>query len=511
MGYFFLALFLATLGGGLGIWIYQLRKYGKDKKRNRLEKRCLQFLLIGWILIGLAGVFMPIFIANLCSWSIPAGKLAWASFASYFFFTFFSCLWGCFYLRFYRPDTVKSQMKLFKIGLCMSIPIAIFAALFYFEGIAEYLEYPLSSGFVINGNGIHLFNAQNSNDSVHAGGLHIAWYGVIIVSGALICYLISDHRMYLKYGRHGILESTLFVAFPAGIIGARIWYVVGNWERDGFNSNFAEVFKIFNGGLTILGGAIFGIVAGALWVIFRRKYVDLRYAADIVVPTILIAQAIGRWGNFFNLEVYGNVVSINQGWEWVPRWIQSQMSMFARAGDIPIGLDPSMYNGLQLVEGYMNAPLFLVESLLNLSGFFIIYYFIPFVWRRHRAPGLNVAFYFIWYGTVRIIMEPLRNVNYNMGNDNSWSVVNAAAYIGIGVVVFAAMMILYFYRLKKGLPVEIIRGKAPKDKPVQKKKKSALEIVSEAQMKENEKKPERQADTIEKAENKGESNGKEDN
>ena len=441
MGYFFLALFLATLGGGLGIWIYQLRKYGKDKKRNRLEKRCLQFLLIGWVLIGLAGVFMPIFIANLCSWSIPAGKLAWASFASYFFFTFFSCLWGCFYLRFYRPDTVKSQMKLFKIGLCMSIPIAIFAALFYFEGIAEYLEYPLSSGFVINGNGIHLFNAQNSNDSVHAGGLHIAWYGVIIVSGALICYLISDHRMYLKYGRHGILESTLFVAFPAGIIGARIWYVVGNWERDGFNNNFAEVFKIFNGGLTILGGAIFGIVAGALWVIFRRKYVDLRYAADIVVPTILIAQAIGRWGNFFNREVYGFVSDMNS-WPLVPTWIRYNMAESFTAG---LPSSSSMY-----------IPLFLIEGFFNVVGYFVIYHVVRRVWKeKYRPLGCLSGTYLIWYGIVRMIMEPMRDPEYNMGADGMWSFWNSMVYIILGAVVIGGFALFALWRKKSGRPAWI--------------------------------------------------------
>ena len=490
MGYLFLVLFIVAFGGGLGAWIYQLRKYEKDRKRNSIDKPMAKWLLVGWIAFGLAGIFAPIATAYLSNWQFTPGKLSMACFACYFFFTAFSCLWGCFYLRFYRPDTVKKQLKLIKIGLYASIPIVILAALLYFEGISEYLEYPLAAGFVINSNGIHLFNAQNKNDAIHSGGLHIAWYGVIIVGAALIAYLISDHRMYLKYGRHGILESTLLVAFPAGIIGARLWYVIGNWERDGFNQNFGKVFEIFNGGLTVLGGVILGIVVGALWVIFRRKYVDLRYAADIVVPTILIAQAIGRWGNFFNLEVFGNVVNIHEGWAWVPQWIQQQMRMFATFGDIPAGLDPAMYNGLQLVEGYMNAPLFLVESLLNITGFVLIYYLVPFVWRKHRAPGTNVSLYLIWYGTLRIIMEPLRNTNYNMGNNNNWSIISAAIYIGLGVALLIGLEIFYFYRLKKGLPVEIIRGKMPKEKKEPTKKKSALEIVSEAQAKEAEKKKE---------------------
>ena len=506
MGYLFLILCLAALVGGVGIWISQLRKYWKDKKRNAIDKQTGKLLLLGWICISLSGVFAPLATGYLSNWPFSPGKMAMACFASLFFFTSFSCLWGSFFVRFYRPDTTKKQLRLFKIGLYASIPIAILSALLFFEGVADYLEYPLAAGIVINGNGIHFFNGQNRFDSVHAGGLHIAWYGVIIVSAALVAYFISDHRMYQKYGRHGILESTLLVAFPAGIIGARVWYVVGNWTVDGFDKNFGKVFDIASGGLTILGGAVAGIVVGALWVIFRRKYVDIRIAADIVVPTILIAQAIGRWGNFFNLEVYGGVVNIHDGWEWVPKWIQYQMSLFASSSDIPKTLDPSLYSGLQLVDGYINVPLFLIESLFNILGFCVIYYLIPFIWRRHRAPGNNVAFYLIWYGTVRIIMEPLRNTTYQMGTNNSWSIVNAGIYIGVGILLLIAFQAFYIYRLKKGLPVEIVRGKMPKvQKQETKKKKSALEIVSEAQMKEAESKKEQQETPKEEETKDGES------
>ncbi len=510
MGYLFLVIFLAALIAGVVLWILELRKYGKDKKRNAIDKQMALRLLIGWICFGVAGIFMPIATAYLSNWAFTAGKLAMACFASFFFFVAFSCLWGCFYLRFYRADTTKKQLRLLKIGLYASIPIAILAALLYLEGVAEYLQYPLEAGIVINGNGLHFFNGQNRFDAVHSGGLHIAWYGVIIVGAAIVAYFISDHRMYKKYGRHGILESTLLVAFPAGIIGARVWYVVGNWERDGFNQNFGNVFNIMNGGLTILGGAVGGIIVGALWVIFRRKYVDIRIAADFVVPTILVAQAIGRWGNFFNLEVYGGVVNVSQGWSWVPTWIQNQMRLFASSYDIPSGLDPSLYNGLQLVPGYMNAPLFLVESLLNLAGFAIISYLIPLIWRKHRAPGVDASFYLVWYGTVRMIMEPLRNPNYNMGNNNMWSFVNAGIYIGVGILFLIGFEIFYFYRLKKGLPVEIIRGKIPKKAKAKTEKKSAMQIVAEAQMKEQKETKEQQEEKTQEQNEGGKENGNQD-
>lgn len=480
MGYLFLIIMFAGLIAGIAIWVYFLRAYRKDKKKNKLSSKELKMLLIGWICFGVAGVAFPLAVGYLSNWNFSAGKMIMACISSFLFFSAFSLLWGCFYLYFYCPKTIDKQKKLFKIAMITSIFISVIGALWNLESVAEYLSYPLASGFSINGNGIQLFTPQNQHDGTHSGGLAISWYGVIIVFAAICAYWISDHRMYKKYGRHGILESTFLIAFPAGILGARIWYVVGNWERDGFNTNFWKVFEIWNGGLTILGGAVAGILAGALWVIFRRKYVDLRFAIDMVIPCILLSQAIGRWGNFFNLEVYGNVVSTSGGWAWVPSWIQQQMGFFASAKDIPQGLDPSLYSGLQLASGYMNAPLFLVESLFNIGGFLIISYVVPLLWKKHRAPGVNLGLYLLWYGIVRIIMEPMRNTNFMMGNTNNWSIINAGIYIGLGVLFIAGFEAFYFYRLKKGLSFEIVRGKMPKKKGTP-KKKSSLAVVAEAQ------------------------------
>lgn len=488
MGYVFLVLMILGWAIGGFLFIKQLSAYGKNKKVKSLDKKQLQLLLLGWIAIGAGGAFMPLAACFIGAWSTPWWRLLLSCLSWSFFFAAFSCLWACFYLYFYRKDTEPKQYKLVKIGLFTSIGISVVAFLCGMELIAPYLTYPLISGFSINGTGFHFFNAQNQYDSEHSGGLSVAWYGVIMVFSALVAYWIGDHRMYKKYGRHGILESTLLVAFPAGVIGARIWYVVGNWEKDGFNTNFWKVFEIWNGGITILGGAFAGILAGALWVIFRRKYVDLRIAIDFVLPLILLSQAIGRFGNFFNLEVYGNVVAVNDGWQWLPTWIQNQMQQFSSYRDIPSTLAPELHNGLTLVDGYINVPLFLIEALLNLSGFFILSYLVPAVWKKHRAPGINMGLYFLWYGIVRIILEPFRNTNFNMGNDGNWSVINAGIYIGIGVVFIIFFEAFYFYRLKKGLPLEIVRGQMPKEKKPQ-VKKSSLQIVAEATL-ENEIKPE---------------------
>lgn len=84
----------------------------------------------------------------------------------------------------------------------------------------------------------------------------IAFYALFILAGALLVLAICDHEFYKKYGRHGILEPIFYLAFPAGIVGARIWYVAGNWTRNGYNEDFLQVFRIWEGGLAIMGGAL---------------------------------------------------------------------------------------------------------------------------------------------------------------------------------------------------------------------------------------------------------------
>ena len=246
------------------------------------------------------------------------------------------------------------------------------------------------------------------------------------------------------------MDTIFLIAFPAGILCARIWYVVGNWNGDGqggpnfgqeiANGNWWKIFAIWEGGLTILGGAVGGILVGSLVFIFRRKYSDLRFAFDAVVPNILIAQAIGRFGNFFNHEVYGQASDM-ASWPLVPTWIKYNMAT-AWSNGVPASTQ-------------MYAPMFIIEAVLNILGFIVIVYLIPKIWRKGRALGDNLGFYLIWYGVVRIIMEPMRDPNFNMGADGMWSIWNSMIYIILGGVAIVTLQIMAYIRKKKGLPVEM--------------------------------------------------------
>ncbi len=310
----------------------------------------------------------------------------------------------------------------------ISIASTLAGFLIFMEGLSPWLTYPLVSGFAIGKDGLYWVSAAQRTKS---GDFHLAWYGVIIVSGALVSYFVADRIMFKEYKRHGLLDIVILIAFPAGIIGARVWYVVGNFERE-FANGKGNPFAIWDGGLTILGGAVAGVLAGYLLIKFARKYCDPRFTMDACVPAILLAQAIGRWGNFFNNEVYGQTVS-ESGWMWLPSWIRNQMHFDG-------------YTGRFLAAGMMNVPLFLIESVFNIAGYFIIAYLLGKGLKKYLVRGDLTGFYFIWYGIVRVIMEPMRNASFNMGADNAWSICNSLIYIVIGLALCSYFHFYDYYK-----------------------------------------------------------------
>lgn len=468
MGIFLLVIGLLLTLGGSALSIYYTRAFGKNEKAKAYDKNFLLKVGLGLLGVGIGSGCLAICSSDLSSWHMSGGHMAMAFIGNFFFGAAFILFWLSFYLRFYKKGLEEKDFKYTRIALFSSIVVAFFAFILGGEGLAPYLSYPLFSGFSINGSGFHFYNYLNERQSPYAGGLHIAFYGVVILIGAVIAFKMSDHHMYLKYGRHGILDTVFFIAFPAGILGARIWYVVGNWNGDvGGITPFSErvangewwsIFAIWEGGLTILGGAVFGILAGALYVIFRRKYVDLRIAMDLVMPTILVAQAIGRWGNFFNHEVYGTLTMM-ENWPLLPTWIKYMMATGFTNGS-PNLTPISQTIGDVTYTGNMYVPLFLIESIINIIGYFVIYYAVRNIWRKSRAYGSLSMFYLIWYGITRIIMEPLRDPHYNMGTSGNWSLWNSLIYIILGAAGIVFFQLFAYIRKKKGLPEEIVRGQA---------------------------------------------------
>lgn len=319
-----------------------------------------------------------------------------------------------FYVSFrihYYQKTIPAKLdKILYWSMLGSIVTFVIFGIILTEGFALHINYPLTNGISWT-NGIHLTNAPAKPN--------IAWYAICIISGALFVYFLADHKLYKEYGKHGLLESTFYVAFPAGVIGARLFYVIGNWNVEFASQPFWHVFAVWEGGITILGGAIAGIVAGVLWLRWRHKDLDVIKVADIAVPTILLAQAIGRWGNFFNCEVHGGQVPVEY-WRWLPTFILKQAQFSSTEG--------------WATAGNIWAPLFLVEGLVNVLGFFVLAYLFGRLLKKYIKPGDLVFGYVIWYGATRVFMEPLRDSSFNMGTDGMWSWIWGIVFAGIGIL-----------------------------------------------------------------------------
>lgn len=136
-------------------------------------------------------------------------------------------------------------------------------------------------------------------------GRPVYWYGILIATGVLIgIYLAMGYARRLKFDPEVILDFAL-LAIPFAIVGARLYYVAFQWDI--YKDNPIDIFKIWEGGLAIYGAVIGGIVAAMIFSRWRKmNFWDL---VDIVSPSLILGQAIGRWGNFFNQEAYGRIVT----------------------------------------------------------------------------------------------------------------------------------------------------------------------------------------------------------
>lgn len=212
------------------------------------------------------------------------------------------------------------------------------------------------------------------------GPLSIKWYAVFILSGAFISYVVSS-RAIKKMGHPvSVLDDLYFGAIVAGIIGSRLWYVLF-YDLQTYLSNPLSIFMTWNGGLAIQGGLLLGALYA--YVYLKRKHISFLRMADAIVPTILIAQAMGRWGNFMNQEAYGKIVP---------------ESFYA--------LWPNFIKNVMLIGGEFREPTFFYESSLNLLGFFLIWFGLK-KFSENRRGDLMYA-YLMWYGLIRFWVEGLR-------------------------------------------------------------------------------------------------------
>ena len=249
------------------------------------------------------------------------------------------------------------------------------------------------------------------------GSLEVRWYGVFIGVGLLLALLYAMH--YAKsFGVDGDrMMDVAFLSIVIGVIGARLYYVVFNYNE--FKGQpFVETLKIYKGGLAIYGGIIFGLLSG--YFLCKWRKIQPLAMLDLASIGFLIGQMLGRWGNFTNQEAFGCNTTLPWGMysSATNNYLSSVQSQLAAMG---ITVDPT-----QPVH-----PCFLYESLWCLIGFLFLHFFLR---KRRQYDGQIFLVYLLWYGLGRFWIEELRTDSLMMGPYRVSRFVSGICVIGAAVL-----------------------------------------------------------------------------
>lgn len=245
---------------------------------------------------------------------------------------------------------------------------------------------------------------------LNIGPITIYWYSVLIVISIIIgVYFSSKQASKNGVGRE-FLNNLIFYLIPVGIIGARFYYVIFNFDI--FRDDLLSIFKIWEGGLAIYGTVIFSF----LFIIYycKKHNKSVLLVIDTLIPYLLLGQAIGRWGNFINKEAHGAMTTL----EYLEK--------------LPL---PSFVIEGMKINGVYYIPTFFFESILCLIGFVILLIIRKKDGFKHK--GLLMFVYFIWYGIVRFFIEGMRTDSLYLGSFRVSQIVSLVlVFLGMGGLLY---------------------------------------------------------------------------
>ena len=244
-------------------------------------------------------------------------------------------------------------------------------------------------------------------------GLEIRFYGLIMAFAMLIGVLLACKLAKKRGIKSDDIYLLALIVLPCAIVGARLYYCFF-YEYD---YSFRELFNIKQGGMAIYGGVIGGIVGIVIFALIKKNWKILFTLMDIAAPCLILGQALGRWGNFFNQEAYGNMIT-NPNLQWFPFavWIEAENAWFQAT--------------------------FFYESLWNLIGFVIL----MFAYYKSSKTGTVAGAYLVWYGLGRTWIEGLRTDSLYLGSTG----IRVSQLLSILLVVAGAIiLIINICKLKK--------------------------------------------------------------
>ena len=241
-------------------------------------------------------------------------------------------------------------------------------------------------------------------------GISVRWYGIFIGTGMALAIILANYTCKYRDIDYDSLLDVVLISLPIGIVGASFYYVAFEFDND--KSNLIDIFNIRGGGLAIHGGILFALVSA--FIIAKRRKMSFFKMADAAAPTIIIAQAIGRWGNFFNSEAHGGPVSYD----------------FIK--NFPYFIQQGMH-----IEGIYYHPTFLYESLWDFTVFIILMILL----RKNKKVGIVFFTYIGLYSIGRFFIEGLRTDSLMFGPLRIAQLVSLS-----GIVIWVAFLIISKYK-----------------------------------------------------------------
>lgn len=237
-------------------------------------------------------------------------------------------------------------------------------------------------------------------------GFNIAWYGVIIGFGMLLGVLLANYRAKKNGYKSDLIFDFFLIAFPVAIVCARLYYVAFEWEE--YLNNPLKVFATREGGLAIYGGVIGGFLSAVAFC--KVNKFPILKLIDLAIPSLILGQAIGRWGNFMNQEAYGPVIT------------NPKLQFF------PYGVY------IDAVKEWHQATFF-YESMWNI----ILFTAMLIIARKAKKDGTLLAIYFMVYGLGRFLIEGLRTDSLYLEGNIRVSQMLSLILIFIGVMLIVLL------------------------------------------------------------------------
>ena len=247
--------------------------------------------------------------------------------------------------------------------------------------------------------------------ALQLGPFQIRWYGIIIASAVILAVYLS----VLEGRKQNILDDDIYdlllYSLPVAIICARIYYVVFEWSY--YSHHLSETYRIWDGGIAIYGALIGAVIV--ILIFCRRRNIPTWTLLDVIAATVILAQGIGRWGNFMNQEAHGVATTLG----------------FLKSLHLPKFIINQMY-----IDGTYYQPTFLYESLWDISGFVVL-----IILRRQKKllkSGEVVLSYIIWYSFGRFFIEGMRTDSLMLGSlrVSQW----------LSLILFISAIAAIFYR-----------------------------------------------------------------